>query len=304
MFNPVTATTVADLVAEGLLPPAPRVVDMGNQTFGVDGPTLERIARRLETAAPGLDLQALRALVGEGPGGEAAPHVGLFYQALGFSAYDAIDINSRHGSLVMDLNRDLRSDYGFTRTYDLVVNTGTSEHVFDQGAFLRNAHALAGPGAVMLHAVPFLGYLNHGFYNYQPNLFLDLAAANGYEVRRLWLADRNRPVLDLMRNDGVAREFPSWLHLVTPNERGNGLLLAVLRKTADGPFAPPCQGRYLETVEERTLQARYAIRSAAAGSAAAASTAGPPPRLGPRGRGKRALLRWLRRASRFVLLRL
>ena len=40
----------------------------------------------------------------------------------------------------------------------------------------------------MLHVLPFFNYLNHGFFNYNPILFHDLAGANGYEICRLTIA--------------------------------------------------------------------------------------------------------------------
>jgi hypothetical protein len=40
----------------------------------------------------------------------------------------------------------------------------------------------------MLFNLPFYNWLNHGFYNFNPILFVDLAAVNRYEMVRLSLA--------------------------------------------------------------------------------------------------------------------
>jgi hypothetical protein len=302
MFNPLSAFVVARILAAGLLPPRPRAIDMGNQTWGVGREALERIAALLapQGARLGVDPGALRSLATA-----RAPHVGLFYQALGFGLYEAIDINSRDDTLVMDLNTDLRADYGFTRTYDLVLNTGTSEHVFNQAAFLKNAHALAAPEAVMAHVVPFTGYVNHGFFNYQPGLFLDLAAANGYRVVSLEVADREGVLLDLMQANDVAAHFLHFVGLTTRNERGNTFLVAVLKKQSDAAFVIPCQGKYIATIEEKEVSSRYAGQAGGDDASRPRLAAAPAPRPGTlRRRIKKALLKALRRTSHTVLTRL
>ena len=296
MFNPLSAHVVSRILADGLLPPHPRAIDMGNQTWGVSRDALRGIAALLapHAARIGLDEKALGSLETA-----RAPHVGLFYKALGFGLYEAIDINSRDDTLVMDLNTDLREHYGFTRTYDLVLNTGTSEHVFNQAAFLRNAHALAAPGAVMAHVVPFTGYVNHGFFNYQPGLFLDLAAANGYRVHSLEVADRDGVLLDLMKANDVATHFLHFVGLTTRNERGNTFLVAVMQKQTEGAFVIPCQGKYIATIEEKEVSSRYA------GQATGAEPAPSAPRPSSvRRKIKKALLKALRRTSHAVLTRL
>ena len=42
----------------------------------------------------------------------------------------------------------------------------------------------------MLHVMPFVNYINHGFYSYHPNLFHALAGANGYRIVAIGLGNR------------------------------------------------------------------------------------------------------------------
>ncbi len=90
----------------------------------------------------------------------------------------------------MDLNRDLAADYDFHATFDLVTNLGTGEHVFDQRRVFENIHNLTKPGGLMLHVMPFVNWINHGFYNFNPVLYADLAAANDYGILRLGVANK------------------------------------------------------------------------------------------------------------------
>ena len=195
----------------------------------------------------------------------------------------------------MDLNRDLASHYGFSETFDLVTNNGTGEHVFNQSAVFSNAHALCKVGGAMLHVLPFVNYLNHGFFSYNPILFYDLAAANGYDVCRLSVAsnrgvevgDHSTPALrseELQERcaiDGSPRG--SFAHLLGIGKAGkrsrralsmalrrvmtagpNVSVVALLRKTRDLPFQYPIQGMYGgANISEPELREAYSIQRGA-----------------------------------------
>ena len=188
-----------------LLGASPSVVELGNQTFKPRPGDLMH-ARAVVTARgdAGADAALLTELAARSDDALAAS-TGDFYRALGFSAYQAIDVNAKFGSLVMDLNRDLAEQYGYRDTFDLVTNNGTGEHIFNQAAVFANAHALCKVDGLMLHVLPFVNFLNHGFYSFNPILFHDLAAANGYEICRLSVASgRGREIGDHPTSAGGA----------------------------------------------------------------------------------------------------
>jgi hypothetical protein len=66
------------------------------------------------------------------------------------------------------------------RQFHVVINSGTAEHVFNACQFFKTVHERTFPGGLMIHAFPFVGWLDHGFYNFNPTLIADLAAANQY----------------------------------------------------------------------------------------------------------------------------
>jgi hypothetical protein len=100
-------------------------------------------------------------------------------------------------------------------------------------------HILCKAGGLMIHDCPFTGWPDHGFYNLNPTLFWDLAAANHYEVLRIALGDiKNKTVIIIESREHVhelamQRQLPE-----------NSELFVVLRKTTDAPFAIPHQGIY------------------------------------------------------------
>lgn len=101
--------------------------------------------------------------------------------------YRCLDVYDGEFNIVADLNifsvpADDRA------TFDLITNFGTTEHVADQINAFRVMHDYASPGATMIHAVPFTGYLNHGLFNYSPLFFVLLATANEYEINYLGLS--------------------------------------------------------------------------------------------------------------------
>ncbi len=185
-FNPLAGMVVASLVRE--LPPDPVVMELGNQRFTVTDEILGGILRDLD-GRPGVDAAALRSWIGLDKD-KKMPLTESFYKALGFKSYASIDVNTKYGSLMMDLNKDIRQTYGYAETFDLVTNNGTGEHIFNQYMVFKNIHDLAKPGGLMLHIMPFVNWVNHGFYNFHPLLYADLATSNGYELIKLSFANR------------------------------------------------------------------------------------------------------------------
>lgn len=187
-FSPIAAVAVASQLPQ--LPSTPSVMELGNQTLTVTDEVLDAIlAAPAHTGGTQINRAALRELRAKDMQ-TRRPLTAEFYKALGFSSYAAIDVNSQYGSLVMDLNFDLREKYDFHQTFDLVTNNGTGEHLFDQVAVFKNVHALTKIGGLMLHIMPFVNWINHCFYNFHPLLYADLAAANNYELCSLGVANR------------------------------------------------------------------------------------------------------------------
>ncbi len=185
-FNPLftlLARGLVDLVDEN-----PDVMELGNQTLNADQRALSTVLTRSQ-GHDRIDIAGLEGLLAKSPEARR-DQAGPYMRMLGFQDYQAIDVNDLYGSLVMDLNKDLAATYGYHRTFSLCTNNGTGEHVFNQDAIFRNVHALTKVGGVMIHVMPFIEYVNHGFYSFHPNLYYAVAQANGYRLLALGVGSR------------------------------------------------------------------------------------------------------------------
>src|SRR3546814_19453314 len=70
----------------------------------------------------------------------------------------------------------------FRSKYDIVIDGGTTEHIFDIACALFNCAKMVKLNGYIYHDVP-MNMLNHGFFNFNPTLLCDFYEANGFETR-------------------------------------------------------------------------------------------------------------------------
>ena len=169
------------------------------------------------------------------------------YTDLGMN-YTCVDVEPSFGAINLDLNfDDVPAEH--RNRYDFVTNHGTSEHIFDQARVFRAMHDFTRPGGMMLHALAFTVHLEHGFFNYQPNLFEALGRYNSYKTLGVWVG------LDWTLSSLVPWE-PNLLEFLVLNEKTTTLLVTLQQKTVDQPFCPPFQGVYQDMIPDEPLS-RY-----------------------------------------------
>jgi hypothetical protein len=164
------------LKRSGALSQARRVIEIGSQQLGDSflastdllDQTYQIFGRsRVELGCPsGADFAS------------TAPPSKPFWTSIGFD-YATIDYDGHRDSIPLDLNTD-RVPEKLRQQFDLVVNTGTTEHIANQAQAFRIIHDLTRIGGVMFHEVP-AGSWNHGLINYTPKFFLLLHKQNDYE---------------------------------------------------------------------------------------------------------------------------
>jgi SAM-dependent methyltransferase len=95
--------------------------------------------------------------------------------------YKALDIFQAPNTILFDLNAH-EPGPALVGRFDLVLNFGTTEHVVNQYLALRTIYDLLKVGGVAYHDLPMSGFSGHGYFKYDPQLFVDLARANAAEV--------------------------------------------------------------------------------------------------------------------------
>ena len=252
-FNCLAATAVykcSKLLAEAENWTA---VDFGNQRYHAGEPIIKHIMKEKNFRLPLPDDHRWR----------KAFHTSDFFELLGFQRYLAIDLNTEFGSIIMDLNYICKDKYNFTDEFDLVINNGTGEHIFDQMSVFQNMHNMAKVGGLILNVLPLMPCLNHGFYNYNPVLFRDLAIANGYEWGFFWTGHSrgNKYEYDPHSNDvweqarGKKNPFDPPYNVLEKNvykglKEGHVYVVSCYKKTSQKEFVKPLQGRWIASIDK------------------------------------------------------
>lgn len=157
----------------------------------------------------------------------------------------AIDWNGTPEALRLDLNQPI--DLG--EQFDVVINHGTAEHIFNIAAVFKTIHDHCEDGGLMIHDAPFTGWIDHGFYCLQPTLFFDLAHVNCYEVVRVAIHTVGGDILSVN-----GREHMAALAL-SGSMPANANLFVALRKYGCQPFRVPMQGYYAGTLSAAAVNA-------------------------------------------------
>jgi SAM-dependent methyltransferase len=116
------------------------------------------------------------------------PHSDVVFRKLGFSSINVLDYSAFEGAdIVHDLNsaalpEELRG------AFDVVIDHGTLEHVFHFPNALNNLFQLLKVGGRAVISAPSGNFFDHGFYMFQPTLFLDFFAANDWTLNSIQVA--------------------------------------------------------------------------------------------------------------------
>ena len=236
-----------------LLPPKPAVLELGEAEWYGEAQLASVIDEVVADAARRTELKQRLAAVRPDDRYRAWHLAKLFYAAfLDYRELVAIDFHGTPQARPIDLNHPVQ----LGRRFEMVIDGGTAEHVFNVAQFFRTCHELAAPGGLMLHNNPFRGWLEHGFYNFNPTFYWDVAAANRYEVLMLVYTE----VQPMRIEQLVSRE--RVIEMARAGQLGaNAMLYAVYRKPAEeAPFAMPRQAYYANALNEQMARAWTEVR--------------------------------------------
>lgn len=156
---------------------------------------------------------------------------------LGFRV-DALDASPYEGAnIIHDLNLPIPDH--FSGRYDLVIDGGTLEHVFNFPVAISNVMKLVKTGGDIFLFTPANNQCGHGFYQFSPELFFRIfAERNGFELLRLYISTPSGTyhVID-----------PAVVHGRVQLLNSEGTMIMVhARKIAERPFTAPQQSDYVE----------------------------------------------------------
>ncbi len=247
------------LVHRGYIKTGSRIMDVGTQNLMFAEPSaaidLVSSLRRAPLSGPDIkEIERVCYFSTPRPGERTA----FLHELLAMTdvSYDSIDIVDGLKTTIFDLNFDEAPQEWIGR-FDLIINCGTLEHVINQFRSLNFIHNLLKVGGVWFDQPPSIGFLNHGYYNYNPLFYHDIAAANNYELLEAWysdagsypLLDTRFPVIavDRLDDDGErakAAKKPFSDDPAGSTEAGPSYNFnAVMRKTTVGPLRLPLEIR-------------------------------------------------------------
>jgi len=111
-----------------------------------------------------------------------------FFALLGAKEIFSIDVSDFEGATILhDMNQPL--PHSLISSFDVVLDGGTLEHIFDLPTALRNATQMVRPNGRFISLTQANNFCGHGFYQFSPELFYRfLCSKNGFttEYCILW----------------------------------------------------------------------------------------------------------------------
>ena len=218
-YSDATFDFVLNQKKEGYLSKGSKILELGAQEINTNVSVL-KIIEFIQDFNPAFS--DFKDLIQKLPGG----FVSKVYEAAGLS-YKAYDLITAPNTDIIDLNTASVCEND-KNNYDYVTNFGTTEHIFNQANVFSIIHAILKVNGIAVHAVPFMGYFNHGLIKYEPRFFLYLSHVNEYEVIDWSLNEQEKfhvmPKLDGKRND--------W----SEEKISGGIITFIIRKRNENEF--------------------------------------------------------------------
>ena len=179
-------------------------------------------------------------------------HQKTFFRLFGFKdeQIDSMDVSGyEHANIIHDMNNPLTLG---NPGYDLVIDAGTLEHVFNVQQALWNICDLVRSGGRIVHIMP-ANMLDHGFYNFNSTLLADFYAQAGWtEEELVYIAS---PVKDIGARVIYVRIEPGKLE-VPPGDFYLGLLGRFQKPNSATTKPVARQGLYVNLHDAWTRQSR------------------------------------------------
>jgi SAM-dependent methyltransferase len=112
-----------------------------------------------------------------------------FLKFLGAEEIASLDASPYEGaSILHDMNLPIPAD--LKGRFDVVIEGGSLEHVFNFPVAIQNCMEMLVPGGHYLGIGPANNFCGHGFYQFSPDLFFRIfSSENGFNVERVILCE-------------------------------------------------------------------------------------------------------------------
>lgn len=229
-----------------------KVVTLGNQDIWADYKQIQMFCRELNYPYVNLEPSEIQKTTShmflsskttQGRSTRDFINARTFFKVLGIKNYADIDLfGLDQASIIHDLSVPIPSE--LKNEFDLVIDGGTIEHIFDIRMAMKNIVSLLRLGGKVIHFSP-ADLINHGFYNLSPCFFFDYYLENGFSDFECYLVrvdpqDFFKPAEWYAIRPEDEHQFPSG---------GSGKLSIIVfqatrKEKVDKITVPIVQGRY------------------------------------------------------------
>lgn len=170
----------------------------------------------------------------------------LLFRMLGFQSVERLDYSDFEGAdHVVDLNADGLAEK-LRGKFDVVLDSGTLEHIFHIPHALKNIISLVKVGGRIIFLSPSSNHLDHGFYMFSPTFFADYFLANKFEINTCYVV-RYSPNLDELW-DAYQYDPERWrdLHIGGLDDKPYAIFFVVTRTAESTSAVIPQQNYYAD----------------------------------------------------------
>ncbi len=193
---------------------------LGRQNLCVSPYQLERLLKRHGCWPEGLQRRDFLETLTANP-----YYADPLLRVLGAARVSSLDASSYEGAdIVHDLNRPLpQSLHG---SFDVVLDGGLLEHVFNFPTALKNAMEMVKVGGHLLLITPANNNFGHGFYQFSPELFFRaLSAENGFAIERMLAIENDAEFARLLGVRYVSELKGRWYEVTDAAQLGERVTL-------------------------------------------------------------------------------
>jgi SAM-dependent methyltransferase len=168
---------------QGRHPIAGKVLTLGQQSVYGTVPQVENIFRRrgvaMKPLAPGFDTSN-KIPAWKGTWWDRNTNAQTVLTLMGAKEVVVTDVSDYEGAtLLLDLNNPVARD--LDQQFDVILDIGTIEHIYDVPAALENLSRMLKVGGQLILILPASNAIDHGFYCFSPTLLYDYFKANGFD---------------------------------------------------------------------------------------------------------------------------